>query len=93
MGQGSSRRHVMLGAVALGVAGVGVTGAASAQPQVRRDLYNGELDYLAKEYSGRAEDLRSRTEIAGLREPVECMAISGRCLSWQDGKPAAGVIV
>lgn len=85
---GSSRRGVVLGGLALSVAG-----AASAQTIVRRDLYNGELDYLAKEFPGRAEDLPARIEIAGASEPGERMAISGRCLSWQSGKPAADVIV
>lgn len=87
-----NRRHILLGAAALGM-----TGAACAQPlsqpAIRGDLYNGELDYLAKEFPGRAEDLPARVEIAGAREPGERMAISGRCLNWQDGKPAAGVII
>lgn len=85
---GSSRRHIMLGGLALGIAG-----PVCAQTAVRPDLYNGELDYLAKEFTGRAEDLPASIEIASQHEPGERMAISGRCLSWQTGKPAAGVIV
>jgi protocatechuate 3,4-dioxygenase beta subunit len=87
-GTGSSRRRILLGGLALGL-----TTPACAQPAVRRDLYNGELDYLAKEYSGKTEDIATSIEIAGAREPGERMAISGCCLSWQSGKPAAGVIV
>lgn len=88
MGKIASRRLVLLGGLALGA-----TGAAAAQPKVRRDLYNGELDYLAKQFSGRAEDIPARIEIAKATEPGERMAISGRTLSWETGKPAAGVIV
>lgn len=89
---GSSRRNVVLGGLALGLAA-----PACAQPagsaRVRPDLYNGELDYLAKEFAGRAEDLSASITLAGFGEPGERMNISGRCLSWQDGKPVAGVIV
>ena len=85
---GTSRRHVVLGGVALGLAT-----PACAQPQVRRDLYNGELDYLAKEYAGRADALPASIQLSPASEPGEKMSISGRCLSWQTGKPAAGVIV
>lgn len=89
---GSSRRNIVLGGLALGLAA-----PASAQPaggaRVRPDLYNGELDYLAKEFTGRAESLPASIEIAPASEPGERMSINGRCLSWRDGKPAAGVIV
>jgi protocatechuate 3,4-dioxygenase beta subunit len=84
------RRHVVLGGLALGLT---APACAQGKPQVRPDLYNGELDYLAKEFPGRAEDLSASIEIAGASEPGERMAISGRCLHWQNGKPAAGVIV
>ncbi len=84
----TSRRHVVLGAAALGFAI-----PACAQPQVRRDLYNGELDYLAKEYAGRAEALPASLQLSPANEPGERMSISGRCFSWQTGKPAAGVII
>lgn len=85
---GPNRRLVVLGGLALGA-----MGRASAQPAVRRDLYNGELDYLAKEYAGRAEDIPARIQLSPAKEPGERMAISGRVLSWQNGQPAAGVIV
>lgn len=88
---GSNRRHVVLGGLALGLTVPACAQAQSAQP--RADLYNGELDYLSKEFPGRAEDLSSSIEIAAQSEPGERLAISGRCLSWQDGKPAPGVIV
>lgn len=88
MSKGANRRLVVLGGLALGA-----TCAAAAQPKVRRDLYNGELDYLAKQFSGRAEDIPARIEIAKAAEPGERMAISGRTLSWETGKPVAGVIV
>jgi protocatechuate 3,4-dioxygenase beta subunit len=88
MGEGADRRRVLLGGLALGA-----TGAASAQPSVRPNLYNGELDYLAKEYSGRAEDLPARIQLSPDKEPGERMAISGRVLSWRTGEPASGVIV
>lgn len=87
---GSNRRRVVLGGLALGLA---APACAENQPRIRPDLYNGELDYLAKEFSGRAEDLPAAIDIAAQAEPGERMAISGRCLSWQTGKPAAGVIV
>lgn len=85
---GTNRRGIIVGGLALGL-----TGPACAQGQPRPDLYNGELDYLAKEFPGRAEDLPHSITIAGTSEPGERMAISGRCLGWQDGKPAAGVIL
>jgi len=88
----ANRRHVMLGGLAMGVA-ASACGPAQAQPQVRPDLYNGELDYLAKEFTGRAEDLASSIQLSPTAEPGERMSISGRCLSWQTGQPAAGVIV
>jgi len=81
----------------LGGLALGLTTPACAQPpgatKVRPDLYNGELDYLAKDFPGRAEDLPARIAIAPASEPGERMAVSGRCLSWQDGKPVPGVIV
>lgn len=72
---------------------LGITGSASAAPPVRSNLYNGELDYLAKEFTGRAEDIPARIRIAPKTEPGEAMSISGRCRSWETGKPVAGVIV
>lgn len=87
---GSNRRRVVLGGLALGLT---APACAQDQPRIRPDLYNGELDYLAKEFPGRAEDLPASITIGGASEPGERMAISGRCLGWQDSKPAAGVIV
>lgn len=87
--EGANRRLVVLGGLSLGVAG----SACAAPQRARPDLYNGELDYLAKEYSGRAEDIPARIRIAATTEPGERMAISGRTLSWQTGQPVAGVIV
>ena len=87
---GSSRRSILAGGLALGLT---APACAQAQPRIRPDLYNGELDYLSKEFPGRSEDLPASIVIAPSNEPGERMAISGRCLSWQDGKPAAGVIV
>ncbi len=84
----ANRRLVVLGGLALGAVGAGW-----AQPAVRRDLYNGELDYLAKEYAGRAEDIPAHIQLSPAKEPGERMAISGRVLAWQTGKPAPGVIV
>lgn len=88
----TNRRHLMLGSVALGM-----TGSACAQPQgvakVRPDLYNGELDYLAKQFAARVEDLPASIQLSPATEPGERMAISGRCLSWQTGEPVSGVIV
>jgi protocatechuate 3,4-dioxygenase beta subunit len=88
----TNRRVLLLGSAALGL-----TGSACAQPQadakVRPDLYNGELDYLATDFTGRAEDLTASIVLSPTTEPGERMAISGRCLSWQTGQPAAGVIV
>ena len=91
---GTNRRSVIAGGLATGLA-LGLTAPASAQsqPRIRPDLYTGELDYLSKEFPGRVEDLSHSITIAGTSEPGERMAISGRCLSWQDGKPAAGVIL
>jgi protocatechuate 3,4-dioxygenase beta subunit len=89
---GTNRRLLMLGGVALGM-----TGSACAQPQgeakVRPDLYNGELDYLAKQFTGRAEDLPATLQLSPASEPGERVAISGRCLSWQTGQPVPGVII
>ncbi len=87
--EGANRRLVVLGGLSLGVAG----SACAAPQRARPDLYNGELDYLAKEYSGRAEDIPAHIHIAAPSEPGERMAISGRALSWQTGQPVAGVIV
>jgi protocatechuate 3,4-dioxygenase beta subunit len=84
----ASRRHVVLGGMA-----VGMTGGACAQPQVRRDLYNGELDYLAKEFAGSADKLPASIQLSPANEPGERMSISGRCLSWQTSQTVAGVIV
>jgi protocatechuate 3,4-dioxygenase, beta subunit len=88
----TNRRHLILGSVALGM-----TGSACAQPQgvakVRPDLYNGELDYLAKQFTARVEDLPASIQLSPATEPGERMAISGRCLSWQTGEPVSGVIV
>ena len=88
MGNHANRRLVLLGGLALGV-----TSTASAQPQVRRDLYNGELDYLAKEFSGAATKIPSRIQIASATEPGERMAIAGKALSWRTGEPVPGVII
>ena len=87
---GIERRAVILGGLALGIAG-----AAGAQtpPPIRSNLYNGELDYLALEWSGRREDIPARIRIATKTEPGEPMSISGRCLSWETGEPVAGVVI
>jgi protocatechuate 3,4-dioxygenase beta subunit len=84
----ASRRGVIAGGISLGFAGT-----ACAAPPVRADLYNGELDYLALQFDGSAEDIPARIRIAPASEPGEPMSISGRCLSWETGQPAAGVIV
>jgi protocatechuate 3,4-dioxygenase, beta subunit len=88
----ANRRHVLLGGLAASLS-ASACGPAQAQPQVRRDLYNGELDNLAREFTGRAEDLPARIQLSPATEPGEPLSISGRCLSWQTGKPAAGVII
>lgn len=87
--ENANRRLVIAGGLSLGLAGV----ARAAPPPIRPDLYNGELDYLAQEFTGKAEDLPSRVRLAPLNEPGEPMSISGRCLSWETGEPVAGVIV
>lgn len=89
MDDSANRRLVLggLGGLALGAS------AAHAQPAVRRDLYNGELDYLAKEFPGAATRIPSRIQIAGASEPGERMAISGRAFSWRTGEPVPGVII
>lgn len=88
----TNRRLLLIGGAALGM-----TGSACAQPQadakVRPDLYNGELDYLAKQFTGRAEDLPASIVLSPTTEPGERMTISGRCLSWQTGQPVPGVII
>ena len=87
--EGANRRTVVIGGLSLSI-----TGAAAAQtPAIRSDLYNGELDYLALQWPGRREDIPARIRIASKSEPGEAMSISGRCLSWQNGQPAAGVVV
>lgn len=87
----SANRRLVLGG--LGGLALGATAAAHAQPAVRRDLYNGELDYLAKEFTGAATRIPARIQIAGASEPGERMAISGRTLSWRTGEPVPGVII
>lgn len=88
----TNRRLVMIGGIALGM-----TGSACAQPQgqpkTRPDLYNGGIDYVARAFTGRAEDLPASIQLSPASEPGERMAISGRCLSWQAGQPVTGVIV
>ena len=87
----SANRRLILGG--LGGLALGAAAPAHAQPAVRRDLYNGELDYLAKEFSGAATRIPSRIQIAGASEPGERMAMSGRTLSWRTGEPVPGVII
>lgn len=90
MGDSANRRLVLGG---LGGLALGATAAAHAQPAIRRDLYNGELDYLAREFSGAATRIPARIQIAGASEPGERIAISGRTLSWRTGEPVPGVII
>ena len=87
--EGANRRTVVIGGLSLGIIGV----AAAQAPTIRSDLYNGELDYLALQWPGRREDIPAHIRIASKAEPGEPMSISGRCLSWQTGQPAAGVVV
>jgi protocatechuate 3,4-dioxygenase, beta subunit len=84
-----NRRIVVLGGVALGATGAGY----ASPPPVRPDLYKGETDPAALEWKGRVEDIPARIRLAPKNEPGEAMSISGRCLSWETGKPVAGVIV
>lgn len=86
---GANRRVVVIGGLSLGIAGAAVAQA----PQVRPDLYNGELDYLALQWAGRREDIPAHIRIASKSEPGEAMSISGRALSWETGQPKAGVIL
>lgn len=87
-----NRRNALLGGLALGLSAPACAQPGGA-PGVRPDLYGGELDYLAKEFPGRAEDMPARITIAGAAEPGERMEITGRCLSWQTGEPVPGVII
>ena len=89
MGDSANRRW----SLGIGRAALGATAAAHAQPAIRRDLYNGELDYLAREFSGAATRIPARIQIAGASEPGERMAISGHTLSWRTGEPVPGVII
>ena len=91
----ANRRTLIVGGVALGIAGglAGAAGAWQSSPPVRPDLYNGELDYLALEWTGRREDIPARIRIAARSEPGERMSITGRVLSWQTGEPVPDVVV
>jgi protocatechuate 3,4-dioxygenase beta subunit len=86
--QDANRRMVIAGGLSLGFAG-----AADGQAPARPDLYNGETDPAALEFKGRPESIPARVRLAPAREPGEALSISGRCLSWQTGRPVAGVIV
>jgi len=87
-----NRRNALLGTIALGLTSSACAQSQSA-PQARPDLYNGELDYLAEEFPGRADEIPAHITITNAAERGEPLEISGRCLSWQTGEPVPGVIV
>jgi protocatechuate 3,4-dioxygenase beta subunit len=91
----ANRRTIIAGGVAFGLAGglAGAAGARQAPPPVRPDLYSGELDYLALQWTGRREDIPAHIRIAARSEPGEPMSITGRVLSWQTSEPVADVVV
>lgn len=86
-----TRRSVTLGSLA---AFGGCAFAKNAQETVvRADLYNGQLDHLALQWTGRREQIPAHIRIASRQETGEPMSIRGRVLSWETGLPVVGVVV